>query len=62
MSRLNVSVIVEQDGRREQGGTGGGGRAGLDGLLDRTHWEGVTREALRIALVNLEAAAGSGRA
>ncbi|MFD0980249.1 metalloprotease TldD [Tropicimonas aquimaris] len=55
MSRLNVSVIVEQDGRREQGGTGGGGRAGLDGLLDRTHWEGVTREALRIALVNLEA-------
>ncbi|MEM8843329.1 MAG: metallopeptidase TldD-related protein, partial [Pseudomonadota bacterium] len=46
---------VEQDGRREQGGTGGGGRAGLDGLLVRKHWEGVTREALRIALVNLEA-------
>ncbi|SFC38830.1 TldD protein [Tropicimonas isoalkanivorans] len=55
MTRLNVSVIVEQDGRREQGGMGGGGRAGLDGLLDRAHWEGVTREALRIALVNLEA-------
>ncbi len=55
MSRMNVSVIVEQDGRREQGGTGGGGRAGLDGLLDRAHWQGVTREALRIALVNLEA-------
>ncbi|SDK11139.1 metalloprotease TldD [Aliiruegeria lutimaris] len=55
MSRLNVSVIVEQDGRREQGGTGGGGRAGLDGLLDRAHWEATTREALRIALVNLDA-------
>ncbi|MCL4105169.1 UNVERIFIED_CONTAM: hypothetical protein GTU68_018876 [Idotea baltica] len=55
MSRLNVSVIVEQDGRREAGGTGGGGRAGLAGLITKDHWEGATREALRIALVNLEA-------
>ena len=55
MARLNVSVIVEQAGRRESGGMGGGGRFGLDGLLLRDHWEGVTREALRIALVNLEA-------
>ncbi|WP_371685598.1 metalloprotease TldD [Tropicimonas sp. IMCC6043] len=55
MSRLNVSVIVEQDGRREQGGTGGGGRAGLDGLLEPDHWQAVAREALRIAVVNLEA-------
>ncbi|MFY0692416.1 MAG: metalloprotease TldD [Paracoccaceae bacterium] len=55
MTRLNVSVIVEQDGRRESGGTGGGGRTMLDGLMDRAHWEGLTREALRIALVNLEA-------
>ncbi|WP_116131046.1 metalloprotease TldD [Tropicimonas sp. IMCC34043] len=55
MSRLNVSVIVEQDGRREQGGTGGGGRTGLDGLIDHTGWEAMAREALRIALVNLEA-------
>jgi TldD protein len=55
MSRLNISVIVEQNGRREQGGMGGGGRAGLDGLIDRSNWQGVAREALRIALVNLEA-------
>ena len=55
MARLNVSVIVEQAGRRESGGMGGGGRFGLDGLLLRDHWEGVTREELRIALVNLEA-------
>jgi len=55
MTRLNVSVIVEQNGRRESGGTGGGGRTGLTGLLMRDHWEGVAREALRIALVNLEA-------
>ncbi|MFT6105532.1 MAG: TldD protein [Paracoccaceae bacterium] len=55
MSRLNISVIVEQNGRREQGGMGGGGRSGLDGLIDRSNWQGVAREALRIALVNLEA-------
>nr|WP_214649927.1 metalloprotease TldD [Palleronia pontilimi] len=55
MTRLNVSVIVEQDGRRESGSMGGGGRTGLGGLMVRSHWEGVTREALRIALVNLEA-------
>ncbi|MEO1679968.1 MAG: metalloprotease TldD [Pseudomonadota bacterium] len=57
MSRLNVSVIVEENGRRESGGTGGGGRAGLAPLLERTHWEGEVREALRIALVNLGAEA-----
>ena len=55
MTRLNVSVIVEENGRRESGGHGGGGRIGLDGLIDRTHWEATAREALRIALVNLEA-------
>ena len=55
MARLNVSVIVEENGRRESGGHGGGGRHGLAGLLDPTHWKGVTQEALRIALVNLRA-------
>ena len=55
MSRVNISVIVEQDGRRESGGMGGGGRAGLIGLIARDAWEPVAREALRIALVNLDA-------
>ena len=55
MSRLNISVIVEENGRRESGGMGGGGRAGLIGLISRDHWEPVAREALRIALVNLDA-------
>ncbi|PZX19691.1 TldD protein [Palleronia aestuarii] len=55
MTRLHVSVIVEENGRREQGGMGGGGRSGLEALMTRDHWEGVTREALRIALVNLVA-------
>ena len=55
MTRLNVSVIVEENGRRESGGMGGGGRFGLDGLITAEHWQGVAREALRIALVNLRA-------
>lgn len=55
MSRVNISVIVEENGRRESGGMGGGGRAGLTMLIDRSHWEPVAREALRIALVNLQA-------
>ena len=55
MSRVNVSIIVEENGKRESGGMGGGGRAGLLGLITRDHWEGVVREALRIALVNLDA-------
>ena len=55
MTRLNVSVIVEDQGRREAGSAGGGGRVGLDGLLDPGDWQSKAKEALRIALVNLEA-------
>lgn len=55
MTRLNVSVIAEQDGRRESGSAGGGGRVGLDGLVDPKDWQDKAREALRIALVNLDA-------
>ncbi|TMV07723.1 metalloprotease TldD [Ruegeria sediminis] len=55
MTRLNVSVIVEQNGRRESGTAGGGGRVGLDGLIDPADWQAKAKEALRIALVNLEA-------
>ncbi len=55
MSRLNISVIVDQDGRRESGSAGGGGRTGLDGVMMRDTWQGMAQEALRIALVNLQA-------
>lgn len=56
MTRLNVSVIVEQNGRRESGSAGGGGRILLDGgVIERADWEAKAREALRIALVNLDA-------
>ncbi|WP_297771413.1 metalloprotease TldD [uncultured Roseovarius sp.] len=57
MTRVNVSVIVETDGRRENGSAGGGGRIGLDGMLVPADWQARTREALRIALVNLSAEA-----
>ena len=57
MVRAFVSVIVEKDGRRETGSSGGGGRTEIDGELARESWEAHVREALRIALVNLEAEA-----
>ncbi len=55
MTRVNVSVIVEDGGLREAGTAGGGGRVTLDGLLEPQDWQGKAREALRIALVNLRA-------
>ena len=53
--RLNVSVVVERDGRRESAGHGGGGRFGLDRLLAEEWWRGVADEALRQARLRLEA-------
>jgi len=53
--RFNVSVIVEQNGRRERGGQGGGGRTDYRYFLEQDRAMGYAREALRQALVNLEA-------
>jgi len=55
--RLNVSVIAEQDGRRESGSFGGGGRFGYDLLVAEGRGFEYAREAVRQALVNLEAVA-----
>lgn len=55
MVRMTISVIVDQDGRRESGSAGGGGRVMLDGLVAPDHWQDLAREALRIASVNLSA-------
>src|SRR5882724_11382309 len=55
--RMNVSVIVEHNGRREQGYSGGGGRFGLDEMLRGEDPFVHGREAVRQALVNLEAVA-----
>ncbi|AQS88736.1 DNA gyrase modulator TldD [Neoasaia chiangmaiensis NBRC 101099] len=54
--RLNISVVVERDGRRESGGRGLGGRYPLERLTSPDVWKGAVDEALRRALVNLEAA------
>ncbi|HEY5679737.1 MAG TPA: metalloprotease TldD [Pseudomonadales bacterium] len=53
--RLDVSVIVEQDGRRERGSAGAGGRGDLGLVSDSEFTDGLAREAVRTALVNLEA-------
>jgi TldD protein len=53
--RLNVSVILEQEGQREQGYAGGGARADLNYFLDGTTPLDFAREAVRQASVQLEA-------
>ncbi len=53
--RLNVNVIAERDGRREQGSAGGGGRFGYDRFVHAGKAREYAREAVRQALVNLEA-------
>jgi TldD protein len=53
--RMNVSVIVEQNGRREQGYAGAGGRYTLTELVSGERPFQLAREAVRQALVNLEA-------
>ncbi|MCZ8114834.1 metalloprotease TldD [Silanimonas sp.] len=53
--RFNVQVIVEQGGRRESGYAGGGGRFDYVELFANGRAEGLAKEALRQALVNLEA-------
>ena len=53
--RFNVSVLVEQNGRREQGYCGTGGRFSLADLVAGDKPLALGREAVRQALVNLEA-------
>ncbi|MFM1892111.1 MAG: peptidase modulator of gyrase, partial [Pseudomonadota bacterium] len=53
--RLNVQVIAEDKGRREQGSAGGGARAPLSYFLEHDRAEQLAHEAVRQALVNLEA-------
>ena len=55
--RMNVQVIVEQDGRREQGSSGGGARQSLEFFQQDDRAAGYAREAVRQALVNLDAVA-----
>jgi TldD protein len=52
--RLNVNVVLEQNGRRESGSHGGGGRTGFGAVVAPAFWQGAVREAIRQAAVNLE--------
>ncbi|HMB55837.1 MAG TPA: metalloprotease TldD [Arenimonas sp.] len=53
--RFNVQVIVEDKGRRESGHSGGGGRYSYAELFAQGRPQTIAREAVRQALVNLEA-------
>jgi TldD protein len=53
--RFNVSVILQQDGRREQGYSGGGARSDLNYFLDGDLPMSYAQEAVRQAIVALEA-------
>lgn len=59
--RLSISVLVEQDGKRERGSAGAGGRFGLEWFLESENGEiraaYFAKEAVRQALVNLSAIA-----
>jgi TldD protein len=53
--RLNVSVIVEENGRIEKGGAGGGGRFGYEYFLNNNLYATYIDEAVHQALTNLDA-------
>ncbi|GAA3998863.1 metalloprotease TldD [Sphingomonas humi] len=53
--RLNVSLVVEQNGRREMGFHGLGGRYDMNRLFDEGTWNRAIDIALAQALVNLDA-------
>jgi len=54
MVRVSVSVIVEHNGRIEQGSTGGGGRYVYSYFSKNSLAEKYTKEAIRLALVALD--------
>jgi TldD protein len=55
LARLNITCIAEQQGNRQVGSYGGGGRAGFNFFTEKKDYERYTREAVRQALLNLEA-------
>jgi TldD protein len=53
--RINISVTVEREGRRESGSAGAGGREAYAAFIAPERWKALAEEALRIARVNLDA-------
>ena len=56
--RLNVSVVVERDGKRESGTHGLGGREGFERMLSADTWKAAVDEALRQAILETRCGAG----
>ena len=52
--RLNMNVLVEENGRMETGTSGAGGRVGYADYIAENNWKAMADEALRQALVNLK--------
>ncbi len=55
LTRLNITVIAEANGKREIGTFGGGGRVELGYFLEGERWRRFTAEAVRQALLKLDA-------
>jgi TldD protein len=55
LTRLNITVIVEDGARREIGSFGGGGRVAFDFFLEQERWKRFAGEAVRQALMKLDA-------
>jgi len=55
MTRINISVVVGDGDRQESGSFGTGGRIGFGDFVAAGNWKTGADEALRQALVNLEA-------
>jgi TldD protein len=55
MTRINVSVMVGQGDRQETGSYGVGGRVGFSDFITQENWQRGADDALRQALINLEA-------
>ena len=55
MVRVSVSVVVGDGDRQETGSDGYGGREGYERFLTSDAWQGAVDNAIRQALVNLEA-------
>ena len=55
MVRLNIAVVAGDGDRQESGSYGFGGRESFQRLIDPQAWQGAVDEAVRQALVNLQA-------
>ena len=55
MVRMNVSIVAGDGERQESGSYGCGGREGFQRLIEPHAWQGAVDEAIRQALVNLQA-------